>query len=68
MSKFNSRTMNLRVVRNRTMLSGFPGPDRASRVCKGEACARGAPLPPHGTDEETEGEIDIMQGSSFELA
>ena len=25
MSKFNSRTMNLRVVRNRTMLSRFPG-------------------------------------------
>ena len=32
-------------------------------VCKGEACARGAPLPyrrmgmGHGPDEETEGEI-----------
>ena len=28
---------------------------------------RGAPLPPHGPDKETEGEID-MPGSSFELA
>ena len=29
MSEFNSRTMNLCKVRNRTMLSGFPGRDRA---------------------------------------